>query len=95
MKQKNISEEPGKRIRQLRKNLGLTRAEFESLTGVSANTLRYLETGQRELSILKARLLSTLFTYRFLFRDQQVTENYLLYGQYGQDNENIEGMFEN
>lgn len=81
MKENNIPQDPGQRILDLRKKLGLSRAEFENLTGISANTLRYLETGQRELSVLKARLLSTLFTYRFLFKDIEVTEDYLLFGK--------------
>jgi len=86
MNEKNISSDPGKRIRYLRKKLGLSRAQFEELTGVSASTLRYLEIGKRELLPPKARLLSTLFIYRFSLNEEEAGEYFLLYGE---KNDNI------
>ncbi len=81
MNKKNTSSEPGERVRELRKKLGLSRAQFEKITGVSASTLRYLETGERDLSPPKARLLSTLFTYRFSLTEEDASEGFLLTGE--------------
>lgn len=81
MNKKSISPEPGKRIRQIRKKLGLSRARFEELTGVSASSLRYLETGTRELFPPKARLLATIFIYRFSLKEEEAGEYFLLYGE--------------
>jgi len=81
MNENNISPEPGKRIRYLRKKLGLSRAQFEELTGISASTLRYLEIGKRELLPSKARLLSTIFIYRFSLKEEEAGESFLLYGE--------------
>jgi transcriptional regulator with XRE-family HTH domain len=81
MEKISISLEPGQRIRDLRKKLGLSRSQFEKRTGVSENTLRYLETGKRELSTLKAGLLSTLFICRFLFKEEEASRDFLLYGK--------------
>jgi transcriptional regulator with XRE-family HTH domain len=80
MNKKNISPEPGKRIFHLRKKLGLTRSQFEEITGVSGSTLRYLETGQRELVPLKAKLLSNLFISLFNLQEHEASADFLLYG---------------
>jgi transcriptional regulator with XRE-family HTH domain len=81
MNKKSISPEPGKRIRQIRKKLGLSRIQFEELTGVSASTLRYLEIGARELFPAKARLLATIFIYRFSLKEEEAGEYFLLNGE--------------
>jgi len=81
MNQTTISPEPGKRIRQIRKKLGLSRPQFEELTGVSASTLRYFETGARELLPPKARLLATIFIYRFSLTEEEAGEYFLLNGE--------------
>jgi transcriptional regulator with XRE-family HTH domain len=80
MTKQNIPLEPGKRIRSLRKKLGLSRAQLEELTGISASTLRYLEIGARELSPSKARLLSLIFIYRFDLKEEEASEDFLLNG---------------
>ena len=85
MDKKYISPAPGKRILGLRKQTGLSRAEFEAVAGVSASTLRYMETGKREVSILQARLLSTIFIYRFGFEEGEASEDFLLYGKRNND----------
>jgi transcriptional regulator with XRE-family HTH domain len=80
MNKKTISLEPGKRIRNLRESLGLTRVQFEEITGISASTLRYLETGERKLLPLKARLLANLFISVFKLPAHEASETFLLYG---------------
>ncbi len=80
MTKKKASQEPGERIQTIRKKLGLSRSQFEELTGVSASTLRYFETGERELSPSKARLLSTIFVYRFGLKEEEASEFFLLNG---------------
>jgi transcriptional regulator with XRE-family HTH domain len=80
MNKETISPEPGKRIRDLRERLGLTRAQFEEVTGISASTLRYLETGERKLFPLKARLLANLFISVFKLPAHEASEHFLLYG---------------
>lgn len=80
MNKKNISPEPGKRIRQLRERLGLTRSQFEEITGMSGSTLRYLEIGERELSPLKAKLLANLFISLFKLKEHEASANFLLHG---------------
>jgi len=82
MNKKNISPEPGKRIRNLRKKLGLTRAQFEEIIGVSGSTLRYLEIGERELSPLKAKLLANLFISLFKLKEHEASANFLLHGDH-------------
>jgi len=81
MNAKNISPEPGKRIRHLRKKLGLTRGQFEEITSMSASTLRYLETGERELLPLKAKLLANLFIFVFKLGEEEASADVLLYGE--------------
>lgn len=80
MNKKSISPEPGKRIRALREKLGLTRSEFEEITGMSGSTLRYLEIGERELSPLKAKLLANLFISLFKLKEDEASANVLLHG---------------
>ena len=81
MNKKNISPEPGMRIRFLRKQLGLTRKQFEDITGVKANTLRHLETGTQALSATTARVLSNLFIYLFGIKADEASEHFLLHGE--------------
>lgn len=81
MNKKNISPEPGMRIRFLREKLGLTRKQFENVTGVKANTLRHLEKGSQELSPTTARSLSIIFIYFFKLPEEEASEHFLLYGK--------------
>ena len=85
MNKKIISPEPGLRVRYLRERLQLTRQEFENLTGISANTLRHLETGTMELLPTKARSLGILFIYFFKLPEEDANEHFLLYGKKGVD----------
>lgn len=87
MNKKNISPEPGKRIRCLRERLGLTRSQFEEITGISASTLRYLEIGEREVSPLKAKLLANLFISLFKLKEDEASVDILLYGTDNKDKE--------
>lgn len=80
MNKKDISPEPGIRIRLLRERLGFSRKQFETLTGFKANTLRHLETGAQAVSPTTARMLSLVFIYRFGMDDDEASENYLLHG---------------
>lgn len=80
MNKKNISPEPGMRIRFLREQLGLTRKQFENITGVKANTLRHLEAGTQVLSPTTARVLSNLFIYLLGIKAEEASENFLLNG---------------
>jgi DNA-binding transcriptional regulator YiaG len=50
MDKKIIPPEPGKRVRDLREKLGLTREEFHKKTGISASTLRAWEVGEAKLA---------------------------------------------
>jgi len=81
MNKKNISPEPGMRVRSLRESLGLTRKKFEEISGFKANTLRHLETGAQRLSPTVARLLSNLFIYRFNMESDEASEYFLLHGE--------------
>lgn len=81
MNKKNISHEPGLRIRFLREQLGLTRKQFEAITGFKANTLRHLETGSQLLHATTARMLSNLFIYRFEIEPEKASEHFLLHGK--------------
>lgn len=65
MKANNQNIERGKRLQQLRKKVGLTRLSFAEQTGMSANTLKALELGDRELTPQKALLFSNLFSGLF------------------------------
>src|SRR5665213_1821032 len=62
---KNPLIERGKRLQSLRKKAGLTRLAFAEQTGMSANTLKALELGDRELTAQKALLFSNLFSSLF------------------------------
>jgi transcriptional regulator with XRE-family HTH domain len=91
MAKKNIIIERGIRLRNLREKAGLSRAQFSQQTGMSANTLRALELGDRELSSQKARLLSHLFSTLFsvsLGEDvHKASFDFLFYGEEQQNPE--------
>lgn len=84
MTKKSILTERGKRLKSLRKKAGLTRLAFAEQTGISANTLKALELGDRELTPQKALLLSNLFSGLFsvsLGEDaHEASFEYLYYG---------------
>ena len=81
MNKKDISPEPGIRIRLLREKLGFSRKQFETITGFKANTLRHLEKGSQAVSPTTARMLSNFFIYRFGLDDDEASEHYLLHGK--------------
>jgi len=59
--EKSVWIKRGKRLQNLRNKIGLTRSAFAEQTGISANTLKAIELGERELTAAKARLYSNLF----------------------------------
>ncbi|MEI8295628.1 MAG: helix-turn-helix transcriptional regulator [Alphaproteobacteria bacterium] len=61
MTEKAVLIERGQRLQNLRKKMGLTRAVFSELTGMSSNTLKSLELGSRTISTQKALLYSNVF----------------------------------
>jgi transcriptional regulator with XRE-family HTH domain len=65
MTKRDLIKERGKRLQNLRKKVGLTRIAFAEQTGMSANTLKALELGDRELTPQKALLFSNLFSGLF------------------------------
>lgn len=79
--EKNSKLDCGKRIFYLRKKMGLTRAKFEEITGMSSRTLRSLEIGERVLSPSKAILVCNLFKYVLKLDDEDVNPDFLLYGR--------------
>jgi transcriptional regulator with XRE-family HTH domain len=81
MNKKNISPEPGLRIRRLREKLGLSRAEFSKITGMSASTMRSLEVGDLELAPSKALLYSHMFVLLFEMDPDEASADVLLYGE--------------
>ena len=81
MNEKNISPEPGIRIRTLREKIGVTRKQFEKVTGFHAHTLRHLETGSQRLKPTVARMLSNFFIYCFNLGRDEVSEEFLLHGE--------------
>ena len=81
MNRKNISPEPGLRVRNLRKKLGLTRAEFHKKTGISASTLRAWEVGEVKLSPPKALTLSHMFVLLFKMPPEEASQEVILHGQ--------------
>lgn len=87
MTKKNVIIERGKRLQSLRKKVGLTRLAFAEQTGMSANTLKALELGDRELTPQKALLFSNLFSGLFsvsLGEDAyEASFDYLYYGKKG------------
>jgi transcriptional regulator with XRE-family HTH domain len=87
MAKKNLIIERGKRLQSLRKKVGLTRLAFAEQTGMSANTLKALELGDRELTPQKALLFSNLFSGLFsvsLGEDaHEASFDYLYYGKKG------------
>ncbi|MEI8295488.1 MAG: helix-turn-helix domain-containing protein [Alphaproteobacteria bacterium] len=60
--EKTVSIKRGQRIQSLRKKMGISRAAFSELTGMSANTLKSLELGSREITPQKALLYSNVFS---------------------------------
>jgi len=80
MNKKNISPEPGLRVRNLRKKLGLTRIEFHKKTGISASTLRAWEVGEVKLSPPKALTLSHMFILLFKLKPEEASQDVLLNG---------------
>lgn len=81
MNKKNICREPGLRIRRLREKLGLSRAEFAEITGMSASTMRSLEVGDLELAPSKALLYSHMFILLFEMDPSEASADVLLYGE--------------
>lgn len=77
--------ERGSRLQSIRKKAGLTRLEFAQKTGVSPNTLKAIELGERELTPQKALLFSNLFSSLFavaLGEDAHEAQfEYLYYGK--------------
>jgi transcriptional regulator with XRE-family HTH domain len=80
MNKKSILPEPGLRIRNLRKKLGLTRGEFHEKTGISASTLRAWEVGEAKLSPPKALTLSHMFILLFKLKPEEASQDVLLNG---------------
>ena len=70
----------------LRKKLGLTRSQFEQITGMSASTLKYFENGERKVSLQKAKLLSNLFTFVLKLDDNEASVEFLLHGEINSEN---------
>lgn len=81
MNKKDISPEPGKRIRLLREKLGLTRAQFSEETGISANTLRAIEVGEMILLRPRAVNISHMFILVYELNPKEAGVDVLLYGQ--------------
>lgn len=81
MRKKIIPSEEGKRIRSLRKKLGLSLTEFWEATGVNPHTLQKLESGESIVNISKARLISTLLIYRLGMAPEEASEEMILYGE--------------
>jgi transcriptional regulator with XRE-family HTH domain len=81
----NLAIERGNRLQSIRKKAGLTRIEFAQKTGVSPNTLKAIELGERELTPQKALLFSNLFSSLFavsLGKDAHESRfDYLYYGK--------------
>lgn len=81
MDKANIALERGRRLLALRKKAGLSRGEFEEITGMSAHTLRYFENGERMLPLLKAKLLSNLFIHVLGLNPEEASVDFLLHGK--------------
>lgn len=81
MNKKNISPEPGLRLRNLREKLGLSRAEFAEITGMSANTMRSVEAGTLELTRSRALMYSNMFIYVLGLPHSEASIDMLLYGE--------------
>lgn len=98
MTKKNIIIERGKRLQSLRKKVGLTRLAFAEQTGMSANTLKALELGDRELTPQKALLFSNLFSGLFsvsLGEDAyEASFEYLFYGKKGGSGQQKESVIQ-
>lgn len=80
-----IAIERGNRLQNIRKKAGLTRLDFAQKTGISPNTLKAIELGERELTQQKALLFSNLFSSLFavsLGKDAyEATFEYLYHGK--------------
>jgi transcriptional regulator with XRE-family HTH domain len=81
MNKRNISPEPGKRIRDLREKLGLSREQFHIKTGISASTLRAWEVGEVKLAPSKALTLSHMFVLLFRISPEEASQDVLLHGR--------------
>lgn len=81
MKKRFKPSEEGKRIRALRKKLGLTLTEFWDATGINPHTLQKLESGESQVTVSKARLISTLLIYRLGLLYEEASEDIILYGE--------------
>jgi transcriptional regulator with XRE-family HTH domain len=81
MNKEVISPEPGKRVRDLREKLGLTREEFHKETGISASTLRAWEVGEVKLAPSKALTLSHMFILLFKLTPEEASVDALLHGK--------------
>lgn len=81
MTKKNISPEPGLRLRRLRESLGISRADFERITGMSASTMRSIEIGKLELPRGKALMYSNMFIFLFNMNADEASVDMLLYGE--------------
>lgn len=81
MNKKTISPEPGIRVRALREQLGLTRKQFEDITGFKSTTLRHLENGGQFLRPTTARMLSNFFIHCFGLEPDEASEHFILNGE--------------
>jgi transcriptional regulator with XRE-family HTH domain len=81
MNKKDISPEPGKRIRLLREKLGVTRAQFNKDTGISASTLRAIEVGEIKLSRGRATTISHMFVLFYGLEPEEASVDVLLHGE--------------
>jgi transcriptional regulator with XRE-family HTH domain len=77
MTKSRTSIERGMRLRTLREQTGLTRAQFAREVNISEHTLKSFELGSRELPIQKAREYSRIF----LFAGIDVSFEFLYYGK--------------
>lgn len=91
MGKENTSYARGNRLQNIRKKAGLTRLEFAEKTGISPNTLKAIELGERELTPQKALLFSNLFSSLFavsLGEDaHEARFDFLFYGKIKENSE--------
>lgn len=91
MVEKSALMERGQRLQNLRKKTGLTRLAFAEQTGISPNTLKALELGDRELTPQKALLFSNIFANLFaLSLGEDVREASFDYLYNGKPKESLE-----
>ena len=67
-----MKEEAGKRIRQIRENMGMTKEKFAKLLGISGQYLGVVEHGKSYLSIEKLKVLCDL---------TNLSADYILFGR--------------